>query len=102
MPANTACTLSSLCSPALQRTQCGASVAGRTARTPLRLAPQACGVTGQAGWILTAKMAFFVTLGFVRFVRESRPSSRRYPTSLRFGDDVLYRMISRAVGRKYE
>ena len=29
------------------------------------------------GWILTAKMALFVTLGFVRFVGESRPSSRR-------------------------
>jgi type II secretory pathway predicted ATPase ExeA len=29
------------------------------------------------GWILTAKMAMFVTLGFVRFVGESRPSSRR-------------------------
>jgi hypothetical protein len=39
---------------------------------PLRLA-------GQAGWILTAKLAFFVTLSFVRFVGKSRPSSRRYP-----------------------
>jgi hypothetical protein len=29
------------------------------------------------GWILTAKLAFFVALGFVRFVGESRPSSRR-------------------------
>jgi hypothetical protein len=29
------------------------------------------------GWILTVKMAFFVALGFVRFVGESRPSSRR-------------------------
>jgi hypothetical protein len=30
------------------------------------------------GWILTAKLAFFVTLDFVRFAGESRPSSRRY------------------------
>ena len=37
---------------------------------PLRLA-------GQAGWILTAKMAFFVALVFVRFEGASRPSSRR-------------------------
>jgi hypothetical protein len=29
------------------------------------------------GWILTVKMAFFVVLGFVRFVGESRPASRR-------------------------
>jgi hypothetical protein len=29
------------------------------------------------GWIHTAKLAFFVVLGFVRFVGESRPSSRR-------------------------
>jgi hypothetical protein len=28
------------------------------------------------GWIRTAKLAFFVALGFVRFVGESRPSSR--------------------------
>jgi len=34
---------------------------------------------GQAGWILTAKMALFVDLSFVRFVSESRPASRRYP-----------------------
>jgi hypothetical protein len=36
----------------------------------------------------TAKMALFVDLGFVRFVSESRPSSLRYPTLLRFGDGV--------------
>jgi hypothetical protein len=29
------------------------------------------------GWIRTAKMVFFVALGFVYFVGESRPSSRR-------------------------
>jgi len=29
------------------------------------------------GWIHTAKMALFVALGFVRFVGESRPASRR-------------------------
>ena len=29
------------------------------------------------GWILTAKLAFFVALGFVRFVSESRPASRK-------------------------
>jgi hypothetical protein len=29
------------------------------------------------GWIRTAKLAFFVALGFVRFVGKSRPSSRR-------------------------
>jgi hypothetical protein len=29
------------------------------------------------GWILNAKLAFFVALGFVRFVGEARPSSRR-------------------------
>jgi len=28
------------------------------------------------GWILTAKIALFVTLGFVRFGSESRPASR--------------------------
>jgi hypothetical protein len=28
------------------------------------------------GWIRTAKMAFFVVLGFARFVGESRPASR--------------------------
>jgi hypothetical protein len=32
---------------------------------------------GQAGWIPTAKLAFFVALGFIRFVSESRPASRR-------------------------
>jgi hypothetical protein len=45
---------------------------------------------GQAGWILTAKMVFFVTSGFVRFVGESRPArwiepveiSRQYPFPL--------------------
>ena len=37
---------------------------------PLRLA-------GQAGWIRTAKMAFFMALGFFRFGSESRPASRR-------------------------
>jgi len=64
---------------------------------PLRLA-------GQAGWILTAKMALFVALGFIRFVGESRPASCRYPlqgvTRSPNGDDVLYRMISRAVRRQ--
>jgi len=39
---------------------------------PLRLA-------GQAGWILTVKLAFFVSLSFARFMGESRPTSRRYP-----------------------
>jgi len=39
---------------------------------PLRLA-------GQAGWNLTAKIAFFVTIGFVRFGSESRPANSRYP-----------------------
>jgi hypothetical protein len=53
---------------------------------------------GQAGWILSARalrwamvavdcslarshrqIGFFVVLGFVRFVSESRPASRRYP-----------------------
>jgi hypothetical protein len=29
------------------------------------------------GWILTAKLAFFVALGFIRFVGEPRPASRR-------------------------
>jgi hypothetical protein len=29
------------------------------------------------GWIRTVKLAFFVTLGFIRFAGESRPSSRR-------------------------
>jgi hypothetical protein len=29
------------------------------------------------GWIRTVKLAFFVALGFDRFVGESRPSSRR-------------------------
>jgi hypothetical protein len=29
------------------------------------------------GWILTAKMALFVTLDFIRFAGESRPASRR-------------------------
>ena len=38
------------------------------------------------GWIHTAKLVFFVDLDFVRFVGESRPSSRRYPAPLRFGD----------------
>jgi hypothetical protein len=33
----------------------------------------------QDGWNHTAKSAFFVALSFVRFVGESRPSSRRYP-----------------------
>jgi len=33
---------------------------------------------GQAGWILTAKLAFFAALGFARFVGKSRPASRRY------------------------
>jgi len=44
---------------------------------PLHLAPQACGVAGQAGGIRTAKLAFFVALDFGCFVGESRPSSRR-------------------------
>jgi len=34
---------------------------------------------GQAGWILTAKLSFFMALGFVRFVGKTRPASRRYP-----------------------
>jgi hypothetical protein len=29
------------------------------------------------GWILTAKMTLFVTLGFVRFASESRPAHLR-------------------------
>jgi hypothetical protein len=29
------------------------------------------------GWILTAKLAFFEALDLLRFVGESRPSSRR-------------------------
>jgi hypothetical protein len=29
------------------------------------------------GWIPTAKMSFFVTLGLFRFVGESHPASRR-------------------------
>jgi hypothetical protein len=68
-------------------------------RTPasLRLAPQVCGVAGQASWILTATLAFFVALGFVRFVGESRPSSRRYPAPLRFGDFPLTGTMLRAV-----
>jgi hypothetical protein len=41
----------------------------RTPRTP----------RGTGGWILTAKLAFFVASGFASFVGESRPSSRRYP-----------------------
>jgi hypothetical protein len=42
-------------------------------------AKSACAQHGvhQDGWIHTAKIAFFVALGFVRFVGESRPSSRR-------------------------
>jgi len=39
----------------------------------------------------TAKMAFFVASGFICFVGESRPSSRRYPTPLRCGDDAASR-----------
>jgi hypothetical protein len=31
------------------------------------------------GWIRTAKLGFFVALGFVCFVSESRPTRRRYP-----------------------
>jgi hypothetical protein len=31
------------------------------------------------GWIRTAKLAFFLALGFGRFVGKSRPASRRYP-----------------------
>jgi len=65
---------------------------------PLRLAPQACGVAGQADWMPSAhalglgdvrpkltrpiappKLAFIVALGFDRFVSESRPFSRWYP-----------------------
>jgi hypothetical protein len=42
------------------------------------------------GWIHIAKLAFFVALGFVRFVSESRPSSRRYPGKVR-RDDVASR-----------
>ena len=45
--------------------------------------------SGQRGWILTAKLAFFVALGFGRFGSESRPASRRYP---------LTGTMSRAVG----
>jgi hypothetical protein len=43
------------------------------------------GASGTGGWVHTVKLAFFVALGFVRFVGESRPSSRRYPTPLHFG-----------------
>jgi len=45
---------------------------------------------GQAGWILTIKMDFFVAMGFVRFGSESRPASRRYP---------LTGTMSRAIGQ---
>jgi len=31
------------------------------------------GIGGTGGWIHTAKLAFFVALGFVRFVGESTP-----------------------------
>jgi len=31
------------------------------------------------GWILSAKIALFVVLGFIRFVGKFRPSSGRYP-----------------------
>jgi hypothetical protein len=82
-------------------------------------------VCGTGGWILHYQTGFFVALGFVRFVGESRSSwwvelavshrrahgtndveiSRRYPTPLRFGDIVPYPlsgafdgMILRAVG----
>jgi hypothetical protein len=34
---------------------------------PLRLAPRACGVAGQAGWILTVKLGFFVALSLCPF-----------------------------------
>jgi hypothetical protein len=42
-------------------------------------AKSACAQHGvhQDGWILTAKLAFFMALSFVRFAGESRPSSRR-------------------------
>jgi len=33
------------------------------------------------GWILIAKFANFVTLGFLRFMGKSSPSSRRYRKS---------------------
>jgi hypothetical protein len=48
------------------------SFMGARGPAPLRLAPQACGAAGQAGWILTVKLAFFVILGYLRFVSESR------------------------------
>lgn len=34
---------------------------------------------GVDSWIRTAELAFFVALGYLRFVDDSRPASRRYP-----------------------
>jgi len=58
---------------------------------PLRLAPQACGVAGQAGWMPSAKLALFVALGFVRFGSGSRPTRCRYPGKER--RDFPYRVL---------
>jgi hypothetical protein len=52
------------------------------------------------GWIRTAKIAFFVALGFIRFAGESRPSSRRYPGKER-RDLPLKGTMSRAVGQPF-
>jgi endonuclease/exonuclease/phosphatase family metal-dependent hydrolase len=60
------------------------------------------GTSGTGGCIHTAKMAFSVTLDFVRFMGESRPSNHRYlfPLSGAFGRalrDPLTKTMSRAV-----
>jgi hypothetical protein len=47
---------------------------------------------------LTAKLTLFAALGFIRFVGESRPSSRRYPGKER-RDFPLTWTMSRAVGQ---
>ena len=42
-------------------------------------------------WILTAKLAFFVALGYLRFVGGSRPASRRYREPLKLSKKSLFK-----------
>jgi protein tyrosine/serine phosphatase len=50
------------------------------------------------GWILTAKMAFFAALSFVRFVGESRPSSRPYRRPLSRHNKYILNGIHKSMG----
>jgi hypothetical protein len=55
---------------------CSPTVKRKNHENTIRKAKAQHGVHAD-GWIRTAKLVFFVALGFIRFAGESRPASRR-------------------------